>query len=99
MSGQAQTKSLGMWWPNFDDEIESGTITNAIFSGETSAFINTSVNYHYATAYDIVNIEVPPFEYLLTSGLFYRFVVNYEFVKNLSYGTESYSNVYYTNSY
>jgi hypothetical protein len=99
MSGQAQTKTL-FWWPNFDDEIVSGTITNDVF-GIVRPTTGNSVNYipicyNSRSGYDVVNIEVTPFDYTILSA--YRFTVTFKFVKNTKKGEEVYTRDYFSNT-
>jgi hypothetical protein len=97
MVGQAQTKSLGIWWPNFDDEIVSGSVTNVI-RARVSTNNNTSSSYVYVNTffekgYDQSEISVAPFPY--GAGVGHEFSVKFEFVKHAKKGTEVVNNKYY----
>lgn len=93
MTGQAQTKSLGIWWPNFDDEIVSGSVRNDVYT--RGAYNNgeallTLVAWTLSSGTNVETIEVAPY---YCYGNF-RFIVTYTFVKHASRGQESYTKTY-----
>ena len=95
MKGQAQTKSLGIWWPNFDDEIVYGTTESCVEAGVLSGGVVCCYSFMgccstYLT--NKVNIEVdPPW---IGNNCPYRFTATYKFKKNANHPEETYTRVY-----
>jgi hypothetical protein len=77
MEGQAQTKSLGIWWPNFDDEIYEGAVMVNSVNGE-------SMNFELIYGHNSVNIY-GPIVYNLTSPFSYSISVTNRVQKNKNY--------------
>jgi hypothetical protein len=90
MSGRAQCKTLGIWMPDFEDEIVSGVIQST-----AACYIDGSyVTVESASGVDKVTIEAPPYT---NNNMKFRFTVVHTFTKNAIKGQETYTNVYYVN--
>ena len=85
MKGQAQTKSLGVWWPNFNDEIYKGSVKITAINGQ-----NTNFPYYIGT--NVVTIwGYDEMDFLNVANL--SIVSEYYFQKNQNYPEESCQNL------
>jgi hypothetical protein len=93
MIGKAQKKTM-FWWPPFDDNIVSGTVSldagEAIYGDQKFAIRPSSV-----TAYNRVRIDNIPFLIqFFPNPPMIKIQVTYKFVKNSARAEQSYTNIY-----